>query len=205
MKKGYLITFEGIDGCGKTTQLKLAESYLKKCGLNVLSIREPGSTRLSERIRKILLDCKQHINPISELNLYLAARAELVSQIIKPALKEGTVILCDRFYDSTTAYQSFGRGINLNLVKKLNMLATDGIRPNLTLLFDVDYETSLGRRKKSADRLEMEPRAFFNRVRRGFLEIAQSEKRRIKIVNGKMDPDKIFSEVQACLKKRLKV
>lgn len=205
MKKGHLITFEGIDGCGKSTQLKLAEKYLKGRGLKVLSIREPGSTQLSERIRKILLDKKLSINPISELNLYQAARAELVQQVIKPAIKSGHVILCDRFYDSTTAYQAYGRGIDSKIVKSLNMLATDKIKPNLTFLFDVDYKTSLSRRKNSADRLESESRAFFNRVRRGFLEIAKQEKRRIITINGKPDTETIFHEVQQCLRKRLKV
>jgi dTMP kinase len=205
MKKGYLITFEGIDGCGKSTQLKLAERYLKKLGVEPLVIREPGSTIFSEKIRRILLDKKLSINAVTELNLYIAARSELVEHIIKPALQKGRIILCDRFYDSTTAYQAYGRRLDLNLVNKLNMLATDGIRPHLTFLFDIDYETSLLRRKKTADRLESESRTFFNRVRRGFLETARQDKRRFCIIDSRQSPDEISREVQTCLTNRLKI
>lgn len=205
MKTGYLITFEGIDGCGKTTQLKLALKHLKKLGLDPLVIREPGSTEFSEIIRKVLLDKKLAINPVTELNLYVAARSELVEHVIKPALQEGRIILCDRFYDSTIAYQAYGRNLDLNLAKKLNLLATGGIRPHLTFLFDIDYETSLRRRKKTADRLESESKAFFNRVRRGFLESAGQEKRRFCVIDSRKSPDEIFHEVQTCLKNRLKI
>lgn len=205
MKMGYLITFEGIDGCGKTTQLKMAERYLKKSGLDPMVIREPGSTAFSEKIRKILLDKKLSINAVTELNLYVAARSELVAHVIKPALQNGRIILCDRFYDSTVAYQAYGRNLDLNLVKKLNLLATGGIRPNFTFLFDIDYATSLKRRKKTADRLESESKAFFDRVRRGFLETARTEKRRFCVIDSRKSPEEIFHEVQACLISRLNI
>ena len=204
-RTGYFITFEGIDGCGKTTQLKLAKNYLSRHGYSPEILREPGSTALSEKIRKILLNKKISINPISELMLYLAARAELVENTIAPYLKEDKVILCDRFYDSTTAYQGYGRGIDVGLIEKLNQLAVGECKPNLTFVIDIDYATSLGRRKKQADRLESESKAFFNRVRKGFLKMARHEKKRLIVIDGRPPADIVFSEVKDCLRKKLKI
>ena len=204
-RKGCFITFEGIDGSGKTTQLKLAERFLRKHGLPVLVLREPGSTPLSERIRRILLDKRMHISPVAELNLYLAARAELVEDVIAPALKEGRVILCDRFHDSTTAYQGYGRGLDIAVVEKMNRLAIGLHVPDLTLFIDVTYAVSLGRRKKKSDRLESESRAFFNKVRHGFLEIAARDKKRVTVIDGSPTVDEIFAEVRTCLQRKLKI
>ena len=174
-KKGFFITFEGIDGCGKTTQLKLAEQYLVDRGLPVMVIREPGSTPLSEKICEILLNNNLHINPVSELMLYVAARAELTKDVNIPALEAGKVILCDRFFDSTTAYQGYGRNLDIEAIKRLHKLSVGQYIPDLTILIDVDYETSLTRRKETADRLESESERFFNRVRDGFLRQLQYE------------------------------
>jgi len=204
-KKGFFITFEGIDGSGKTTQLKLARKYLSGKGFDILTLREPGSTPLCERIRKILLNKNLNINAVSELMLYLAARAELVEATIAPSIRAGKIVLCDRFYDSTKAYQGYGRGIDIKLVEKLNRLAVGEYKPNLTFIVDIDYASSLKRRKKSADRLESESRAFFNRVRKGFLEIARHEKRRIVVLDGRKSIETIFDEVRGCLKRRLKI
>jgi dTMP kinase len=204
-KKGYFITFEGIDGCGKSTQLRLSAKFLKKNGFNPLTLREPGSTPLSEKVRKILLDKNLNINSLSELMLYEAARAELVERFIGPALKKGRIILCDRFYDSTTAYQGYGRKLNLKMIQKLNFAAVGTHIPNLTFIIDVDYKTSLSRRKKENDRLESESRAFFNRVRNGFLKIAEKEKRRVVVIDGRRSIDDIFDEIRKCLKKKLKI
>ncbi|MCP4706966.1 MAG: dTMP kinase, partial [candidate division Zixibacteria bacterium] len=129
-KKSMFITFEGIDGCGKSTQLKLTSNYLKKLGYKPEILREPGSTILSEKIRKILLNKDLKINPISELMLYVAARAELVDSTIGPALDDGKIILCDRFYDSTTAYQGFGRGLDTKVIDKMNRLAVGKYKPD---------------------------------------------------------------------------
>jgi dTMP kinase len=199
-KRGYLITFEGIDGCGKTTQLLLAQKYLIGRGFKVLVLREPGSTKLAEKVRKILLDKKNRINPISELYLYLAARADLVREIIIPAVNSGKIVLCDRFYDSTTAYQGFGRGIDLETIGRLNKLAADGVYPDKTFLIDIDYKTSLNRRKIKSDRLESEPRAFFNRVRRGFLKIAEWEPKRFAVLDGRRSAEEIFEEIVGYLR-----
>ena len=206
--KSMFITFEGIDGCGKSTQLKLTNNYLKKLGYQPQILREPGSTILSEKIRKILLNKNIKINSISELMLYIAARAELVESTIGPALDSGKIILCDRFYDSTTAYQGFGRGINRSVIDKMNRLAVGKYKPNLTFIIDIDYPTSLKRMKKInkvADRLESESKTFFNKVRFGFKEISRQNKRRVVLLNGKRSIDKIFDEVKDCLNRKLKI
>ncbi len=204
-RKGFLITFEGIDGSGKTTQLRLAEKYLRDSGFDTLVLREPGSTPLAEKIRRILLHDKNKINPSSELLLYVAARAELVKEIISPALNKGTIILCDRFYDSTTAYQGYGRGIDIGLIEKLNRYAVGNSVPDLTFLVDIDYKTSLGRRKKLTDRLESESRTFFDRVRHGFLEIAAREDKRFVVLDGRKSEKELFAEVADCLRTLLKI
>jgi len=205
MKKGFFITFEGIDGSGKTTQLRLAEKYLRARGLNLLVLREPGSTPAAEKIRKILLDCSSHLSPESELFLYEAARASLVRDVIAPSLMKGITVLCDRFHDSTTAYQGYGRGIDLKLVKRLNQLAVGKCIPDLTFLVDVDYKTSLSRRKEKSDRLESESAAFFQRVRHGFLAIARHESKRVILLDGAGTSIRTFAEVENCLRNRLRI
>ncbi len=206
--KGLFITFEGIDGCGKSTQLKLTRNFLVKLGYPVKVLREPGSTPLSEKIRKLLLNKSVSINPVSELMLYEAARAELVENVIGPTLESGTMVLCDRFYDSTTAYQGYGRGLNIKLIDKLNDLAAGDYKPNLTLIIDIDHKTSLKRMnkmKKVADRLESESKGFFNRVRKGFLEIARIDRKRVVLLDGNRPVDAIFDEVRDCLRQKLKI
>jgi dTMP kinase len=204
-KNGYLITFEGIDGSGKTTQLKRAERFLRHCGFDVIFLREPGSTSLAEKIRKILLDKKNNIPAEAELLLYLAARADLVRKVIDPALKAGKIVLCDRFYDSTTAYQGYGRNLDVALINKLNRLVAGTSIPDLTFIIDVDFKTSLRRRKKESDRLESESKRFFEAVRRGFLTIGRKEKRRVCIIDGRGTAEAVFTEVQNCLKRKLKI
>lgn len=204
-RKGFFITFEGIDGSGKTTQLKLTEKYLKNLKYEVLSLREPGSTPLSERIRRILLDKRLNINSVSELLLYVSARAELVEQVITPALDAGKIVLCDRFYDSTVAYQGYGRKLDIDWVRRVNRAAVGEYIPDLTFLVDITYRKSMERRKQKSDRLEAESKAFFSRVRKGFLEIASRERRRVIILDGKKSPEKIFEEVKECLRKRLSI
>ncbi len=204
-KKGLFITFEGIDGCGKSTQLAMTGRLLKSLGYQVMVLREPGSTPVSEKIRRILLDKKSRINAVTELLLYVAARAELVEKVIAPARDKGKIILCDRFYDSTIAYQGYGRGLDIALVKKINSLAVGKYKPDVTFVFDVDYATSLKRRKKKADRLEAEKKAFFSKVRKGFLALACSEKKRVTVIDGRPAADSVFDEVVSCLKKKLKI
>ena len=194
MKQGVFITFEGIDGCGKSTQAKRVYAYFKKRGYPALLLREPGGTPASERIRRILLDRRLDVSPLCELFLYEAARAQLAEREILPALRQGRVVLCDRYYDSTTAYQVGGRGLDKNLVNRLNRAASFGVPPDLTFIFDVDYATSLTRRGGSPDRLENETRAFFNRVRRGFKALASQ--RRVVMLDGRRDIDSLFEIVK---------
>src|SRR5262249_1682708 len=154
MKLGKLITFEGIDGCGKSTQLRLLEQYLLERGLPVLSTREPGGTELGKKIRSALLDGGPgSVEPLAELLLYAADRPDHVRRVILPAVEEGKVVLSDRFFDATTVYQGYARGFDISLVNKLNTLATGGLNPDLTLLFDLDVEVALKRTRKRGDEL----------------------------------------------------
>lgn len=192
---GLFITFEGIDGCGKTTQARRLYNYLRRRDLPVLFLREPGGTPVSERIRRILLDRSLHITPLAELLLYEAARAHLAETVILPELKKGTIVICDRYFDSTTAYQGFGRRLDRRLIGMLNGMASLKKPPDLTFIFDVDYGTSLARRKKNADRLEKESRPFFNRVRRGFKSLAVQ--RRVILLDGRLEIEPLFDQVKA--------
>ena len=183
MKKGLFITFEGADGCGKTTQLTLLDEYFNKAGRKTLITREPGAGILGAKIREILLNYDGEVSPNCESFLFLADRAQHVEGMIKPALEEGTIVLCDRYTDSTLAYQGYGRELDMERIKYLNNLATSGLKPDLTIVFDVDIETSLSRVGKSKDRMESAGVDFFNRVRRGYLEIAKQEPDRVKIID----------------------
>lgn len=177
------ITFEGIDGCGKTTQLKLVNDYFKSKNINTLIIREPGGTVFSEKIRDILLSKSSDITDISELLLFAAARNSLVQNVIRPALKNGTVVICDRFYDSTTAYQGYGRGIDLNQVELINQIATDGLTPDLTFYLKLSIDEANKRSsRRNKDRIEDAGRKFFENVLVGYDEISQKEPIRVKIV-----------------------
>jgi len=187
MEKGKFITLEGLDFSGKTTQARYLIAFLKKEGIDHLFLREPGGTKLSERIRRILLSKGEiDICPKSELWLYLAARSQIVAERIKPALSKGTVVVCDRFYDSTVAYQAYGRGLDKGYILKANLYAADDLKPDLTILLDLPEKEVLERRQKlnrTKDRLETEKLAFFKRVRQGYLSLAKGERDRIKIVD----------------------
>ncbi|MCH9031529.1 MAG: dTMP kinase [candidate division Zixibacteria bacterium] len=192
--RGLFITFEGIDCCGKSTQLKLVKKYLESKGYSVVTLREPGSTTLSEKVRSLLLNKKMKIDPYPELLLYLTARGQLVSEKIIPALKKNRIILCDRFHDSTVAYQGYGRRMDFDLIEKIRKRIAGKIKPNLTFVYDISPKTSLSRRKRSADRLESEKEEFFRRVRSGFRRIAANEPRRVKLINGEQTPAKVFAQ-----------
>jgi dTMP kinase len=193
MRLGKLITFEGIDGCGKSTQMRLLEQYLTERGVAVVSTREPGGTELGSKVRSALLDGgRGSVEPLAELLLYAADRAQHVRQVIMPALAEGKLVLSDRFYDATTVYQGYARGFDLQLVNQLNELATGGLKPDLTLLFDLDVETGLKRTSRRGDetgmtaarpdRLDQEPVEFHERVRKAYLEIAAREPQRFRVI-----------------------
>lgn len=195
MSNGMFITFEGADGCGKTTQQMLAADYLESKGYEVLITREPGAKGLGEDIRKILLDYKGPVSERCESLLFLADRAQHVDNMILPAIENGQIVLCDRYTDSTVAYQGYGRQQNMERIKKLNDFATNLLKPDLTFVFDIDVETSMQRVGKEKDRMESEGKEFHNRVRNGYLKLAEEEPNRIKVLDAAKSIDEIHEEV----------
>ena len=195
MTKGLFITFEGGDGCGKTTQINLLDEYLRQKGYKTLLTREPGSKGLGIKLREILLNYDGDVSPVCESFLFLADRAQHVDCIIKPALEEGVIVLCDRHTDSTVAYQGYGRGLDLEQIHRLNKIATSGLKPDLTIVLDVDVETSQKRVGAEKDRMESAGIEFFERVRQGFLEIAKQEPDRVKVVDSTQSIQEIHRKI----------
>ena len=196
MNRGLFITFEGADGCGKTTQLNLLEKYLKDKGLDVIVTREPGAKGLGEKFREILLNYDGIVSDRCESFLFLADRAQNIDTIVKPAVSSGKIVLCDRHIDSSVAYQGYGRGLDIQQIKNLNTIAAGGMLPDLTLVFDIDIETSMQRVGKNKDRMENSGNEFFNRVRNGYLELAKQEPDRIKVVDSTASIDDIHNKVK---------
>ncbi len=204
--KGKLITFEGAEGSGKSTQIQLALDYLKEHHFSVVFVREPGGVKISEDIRRILLDVdNKDMNDQCETLLYMASRAQLVGEIIKPALAKGKIVLCDRYLDSTIAYQGYGRGVDVKWIKLLGSFATHKINPDLTILFDIDAKLGLSRINREKDRIEKRDLNYHNRVRRGYLKIAQAEKKRIKVIKVDRSREEIHQAVSIYLNKLLKI
>ena len=197
MTKGLFITFEGADGCGKTTQLMLLAKYLKSKGLEVVVTREPGARGLGEKIREILLNYDGEVSSQAEAFLFLADRAQHIDVIVNPAVESGKIVLCDRHTDSTVAYQGYGRGLDIDRIKMLNNLATGDRRPDLTIVFDIDVETSMARVGNEKDRMESAGEEFFNRVKNGYLKIAELEPERVKVLNATKSVEDIHKEVVA--------
>lgn len=194
---GLFITFEGADGCGKSTQLNLLAKHLQEQGREVVITREPGSVGLGVEIRKILLDYEGDVSSNCEAFLFLADRAQHIDMIVKPALAMGAIVLCDRHIDSTVAYQGYGRGVDLAQINYLNNLATSGIKPDLTFVFDIDVETSMARVGKTKDRMESAGIEFHQKVRDGFLELAKIESDRIKVINSVDTIENISKQVKS--------
>lgn len=186
--KGFFVVFEGIDGVGKTTQARLLASSLAQRGYPVLSTREPGGTDLGEGIRGLLLDRTLAPVPWAEVFLYAASRAHHVATKIRPALEKGYVVVCDRFLDSTLAYQGFGRGLDLEELERINLLAAGDLVPDLTVLLDMPVEEALGRLSGRLDRLEREDVEFFCRVRQGYLWLAEKHPWRYMVLDARQDP-----------------
>jgi len=187
--KGKLITFEGSEGCGKSTQSQMLLRFLKRKGYKVEFLREPGSTKVSEKIRDILLDANNDsMSPVAEMLLYMACRAQIVDEKIKPALKAGKIVICDRYLDSTLAYQGFGLGMDIKLIEEIGKFATGGINPGLTILLDIPVKKGLSYRILNQDRIEQRSFNYHNRVRRGYFKLAALYPQRIKIV--KVQPEK---------------
>lgn len=196
LNKGRFITFEGSEGCGKSTQSKMLFGYLKAKGLKVIYLREPGGVKVSEMIREILLNPKNKISPEAETLLYMAARAQVVEEIIKPALLAGKIVVCDRFMDSTIAYQGYGLGIDMKLIKSLGNFATQGIAPDLTIFLDLPVKSGLKHRDNCKDRIEQRSVSYHEKVRKGYLALAKDEPRRIKIVKVQEDKFKTQEKVR---------
>jgi dTMP kinase len=202
-----LINFEGIDGCGKTTQLGLLLDRLLGTGHNTLALREPGGTDVSEAVRTLLLDDKYHVAPIAELLLFSAARAQLTSERIRPALEAGQIVLLDRYFDSTSAYQGYGRQqLSLEEIDDVNHVATGGLTPNITFYFDIDIDIAFSRRSGQADRMEQSGRDFYQRVREGYLALAQRHSDRFVTLDASLPMEHIhelvWTHVQVQLDKR---
>lgn len=202
------ISFEGVEGSGKTTQIRRVRRYLVRRGFPCVVTREPGGSSISERIRKVLLDPgHREMVALTELLLYEAARAQHVKEVIEPHLKKGDIVLCDRFSDATEAYQGYGRKIDLLWVKKLNHRATGGRHPDLTFLLDCPTETGLRRvsrrnrshQKENTDRLENEAIQFHRRVRKGYLAIARREPHRVKLIDTRRGEERVFEEIRKIL------
>ena len=195
MSKGLFITFEGVDGCGKTTQIKLLDEYLRNKGYKTLITREPGAKGLGEKIREILLNYDGEVSSGCESFLFLADRAQHADCIVKPAINAGTIVLCDRHTDSTIAYQGYGRGVNITELKHLNEIAVNGLKPDLTIVFDIDSETSAARVGKEKDRMESAGIEFFEKVRHGYLDIAKQEPDRVKVIDSARPVEEIHNKV----------
>ena len=195
MTKGLFITFEGPDGCGKTTQMKLLAQHIEKTGKKVVLTREPGGKGLGEKIRELLLNYNGEVSARCESFLFLADRAQNIDIIVNPAVKEGEIVLCDRHIDSSVAYQGYGRMLDIERINLLNNIATNGKKPDLTFVFDIDVKTSMSRVGKEKDRMESAGIEFHNRVRCGYLELAKQEPERIKVIDATKSIEEIHTQV----------
>lgn len=199
--KGRLITFEGIDGCGKTTQIKMLEEYLLKSGCNILILREPGGTAVGEKIRNILLDRQNNICSMAEALLYASSRAQLVSERIIPEIERGKIVLLDRFVDSSYVYQGYARGLGMETIIAINNAATKGIRPDITIYIDITPEEAIKRRgKRTADRLEVESLEFHKRVYEGYQKLIKLEPDRFAVIDGMQDTYTIHKSIVDIIK-----
>lgn len=195
--QGKFITFEGAEGSGKSTQAALAHDYLRRKKIPVMLLREPGGVKISESIRDLLLDVKNtEMTKECETLLYMAARSQLVEEVLKPALQRGTVVLCDRFLDSTVVYQGFGNGVDVKTIQQIGRFATQGITPDLTILFDIDPRKGLSRTNAVKDRIELRPLEYHQKVRQGYLSLAKDEPDRIKVIQVEKGKEEIFELVR---------
>jgi len=210
--KGLFVTFEGIEGCGKTTQAELLRQNLEKDGHRVVFTREPGGTKVGERIRDVLLDNRiRGMEPLTELFLYLASRAQHVQELVRPALEDGAIVVCDRFADASLAYQGAGRGIGISRVLMLNDAATSGLVPDYTILLDLPVELGLRRMSARAkgkyeqDRIEQEETDFHSRVRDAYLALAQKSSGRIEVFDGTGGKEELAEEILSSVRKILRL
>lgn len=200
------ISLEGPEGSGKSSQLPALAEYIESLGFSVVKTREPGGTKIGDQIREVLVRMdNENLHPRTEILLFLAARAQLVEELIKPSLAEGKVILCDRFGDSTLAYQGYGHGLDLDKLRTMLQFATDGLKPDLTILLDVDILTGL-KRKKAKDewnRLDAYETSFHERVRKGYHQLAQEEPERWRIVDASQPADLVQEQLRTLVRNAL--
>ena len=201
--RGHFITFEGTDGAGKTTQIQRLSTDLSQAGYDVCLTREPGGTSISEQIRDMLLNPDHsEMAATTELLLYAASRAQHVSEVIKPALELGKIVISSRFADAMVVYQGYGRGLDLERIHHLNRIATDGITPDVTFVLDLPVEVGLQRvqnSRGSLDRLEREKIEFHQRLREGYRRLAQQEPQRLKIIDAQVSPEQVYAQIQAVI------
>lgn len=197
-----LISFEGIDFCGKSTQIAMLESYFRSSGRCFKTVREPGGNELSEKLRDILLNSKSEIDEVTEIFLFSAARSYLVKQVINKELANGNIIICDRFFDSTLAYQGYGRKGDVEAIKSINALAVGTTIPDITLFIDISLDTMRLRSGGMVhDRIESSGIEFYTRVRDGYRQIASDNPDRIITINGEESPEKVFAQIQKSIEK----
>ena len=204
MQQGVFITLEGVEGAGKSTLMAYAAEYFAEKGREVIQTREPGGTKTGEQIREILLDSANvGVSDDTELLLMFAARMQHIDELIKPALASGKIVICDRFTDASYAYQGAGRGLDISRIQKLEDWVQQGLKPHLTLLFDLDVETGLRRanQRSEADRFEQEEISFFERIRACYLERAENEPERFRIVDASQSFDNVKQQIQTILEK----
>lgn len=209
--RGLFFTFEGIDGCGKTTQLNLLADYLGRLKLPSLVTREPGGTEIGEQIRKLLLRrSSAGMDPRTEVLLYFASRAQNMAQVIRPALAGGRIVLCDRFTDASLAFQGYGRGLDLRFIRHLHRFACQDVNPDLTFVLDINPETSVARARKrnvsarqDEGRFEEEALSFHRRVRRGYRALARREPRRVKLIPGEQSIEAVHQKIVALVRPRI--
>lgn len=195
-KKGLFITFEGADGCGKTTQIQLLNEYLNSKNIETVVTLEPGGSDIGKKLREILLHYNGHVSDVCEMFLYLADRAQHIETVVLESVKKNKIVLCDRHIDSTVAYQGYARGQNIEQIDLLNNIATKGYKPDLTFVFDVDSEIAQKRVGKEKDRLEKEGLEFHKKVRFGYLELAKKYPKRIKVIDANLSIEEVFEQIK---------
>jgi len=208
--RGKFITFEGIDGSGKSTQLRLLAGDLRVRGFDVLTTLQPGGTPLGRRLREAFLETEENVHPMAELLLFAADRAQHVNFLIKPAIEEGRIVISDRYADATAAYQGAGRGFDEKIIKQVIKLATDGLKPDLTLFFDIPIEKAILRTNSRTNdeaiknRMDKETTEFYERVRKAYLKIAEKEPRRFRVIDANGSIEEVHARVSEVINKFLK-
>lgn len=210
MKKGFLISFEGGEACGKSTQIRLFEEYLKNKGVDYIKCREPGGTDVGEQIRNILLHSKAELSAQTEFLLFSASRSKLIDDVVRPALQEGRVVVMDRYYDSSFAYQGYAGDLELEDVENITHFAIgEGAKPDLTILLDIDYDSAMKRKASDVnlaelDRMERKGRAYHERVREGYMDLARKNKDRIVVIDASKTVKEIQKEIVETFEERMK-